>query len=196
MLRATDRVNTHRGAIFSLGLLTASAGLAWSQGRAPTDATLRNIIAMHWRRDMVAVLAPTTVAPTHGQQAAVRYGASGARGEAIYSFPAIFEIALPALRQALARGADAEHARLHAFFALLAHVDDTNVLYRGGPDAALHLKRGAADFMSAGGVFAVGWEGRAEKLHRWASLRRLSPGGCADLLAGAVFVDQWQNASE
>jgi len=194
MLRATGGVNTHRGAIFSLGLLTASAGLAWSQERAPSDASLRDIIATHWRRDIL--VAPVTAASTHGQQAAARYGASGARGEAIRGFPAIFEVALPALRHAMACGADAERARLHAFFALLAHVDDTNVLYRGGREAALRLKQGAVDFLAAGGVFARDWEGRAERLHHWASMRRLSPGGCADLLAGAVFVDRWQNADE
>ena len=192
MLRATRGVNTHRGAIFTLGLMTASTGLAWSQGRAPTDATLRDLIATYWRRELLAVPAPATAVPTHGQQMAARYGATGARGEAIRGFPAVFEVALPALRYAMTRGADAKCAHLHAFFALLAHVDDTNVLYRGGREAALRLKRGAAEFMAAGSVFAAGWDERAENLHRRTSIQGLSPGGCADLLAAAVFVDQWQ----
>ena len=194
MLRATGGVNTHRGAIFSLGLLTAAAGLASAQRTAPTDATLREIIATHWRRDLLAVLTPASGGPSHGQQVAASHGATGARGEAIGGFPAVFEVALPALRHAGARGAEGERARLHAFFALLAHVDDTNVLYRGGREAALQLKRGAADFMDVGSVFAEDWEERAVRLHRWSSLQRLSPGGCADLLAAAVFVDAWQTA--
>lgn len=194
MLRATVGVNTHRGGIFTLGLLTAAAGLAWARGGAPNDATLRNIIATQWRRELLAVPAPATVAPTHGQQVAARYGAAGARGEAIGAFPAVFEVALPALRYAMACGADTQRAQVHAFFALLAHIDDTNVLYRGGRVGALQLKRGAADFMVAGGVFAKDWEERALGLHRWSSLQRLSPGGCADLLAAAIFVDRWQAA--
>ena len=113
---------------------------------------------------MLAVLAPASVEPSHGQQVAARLGATGARGEAISGFPAVFEVALPALRDATARRANAERSRLHAFFALLAHVDDTNVLYRGGQEAALQLKRGAAGFMDAGGVFAEDWEARAESL--------------------------------
>jgi len=101
---------------------------------------------------------------------------------------------LPALRFAVSRGAGVPYAQLHALFALLARIDDTNVLYRGGPAAARRLKSGAADFLAAGSVFAADWEQRAEALHRWSSSVRLSPGGCADLLAGAVFVDQWQAA--
>ena len=194
MLQATGQINTHRGAIFALGVLVASAGLASSYGYPPSDTTLRNMIALRWRRDLVAVLAPAASGPTHGQQVAARYGASGARGEAIDGFPAVFDVALPALRFAMSRGADARCVQLHAFFALLARIDDTNVLYRGGTEAARRLKAGAADFLAAGSVFAADWEQRAERLHRWSSRVRLSPGGCADLLAGAVFVDQWQAA--
>lgn len=192
MLRATGQINTHRGAIFSLGLLVASAGLASSEGHPPNDTTLRNMIALNWRRELLRVPAPAASGPTHGQLVAARYGASGARGEAIDGFPAVFDVALPALRFAASRGAGARYAQLHAFFALLARIDDTNVLYRGGTAAAKRLKSAAADFLAAGSVFAADWEHRAEALHRWSSSVRLSPGGCADLLAGAVFVDQWQ----
>ena len=194
MLRATAQVNTHRGAIFTLGLLVAAAGLASSYGHPPNDTTLRNMIALNWRRELLKVPAPAASGPTHGQLVAARYGASGALGEAIDGFPAVFDVALPALRFAVSRGAGARYAQVHALFALLARIDDTNVLYRGGPAAARRLKSGAADFLAAGSVFAADWEQRAEALHRWSSSVRLSPGGCADLLAGAVFVDQWQAA--
>jgi triphosphoribosyl-dephospho-CoA synthase len=152
------------------------------------------MIALRWRRELLAVPAPDAAGPSHGQQVAARYGASGAHGEAIDGFPAVFDVALPALRFAMSRGAGARHAQLHAFFALLARIDDTNVLYRGGAEPARRLKAGAADFLAAGSVFAADWEQRAEALHRWSSSVRLSPGGCADLLAAAVFVDQWQAA--
>lgn len=192
MLEATGQINTHRGAIFALGLLAAAAGLVSSLGYVRSDATLREMIAQRWRRDLLAVLAPSTSAPSHGQQVAARYRTSGARGEAIDGFPAVFDVALPALRFATYAGAGPRRAQVHAFFALLARVDDTNVLYRGGPEAATRLKAGAADFLAAGSVFAADWERRAESLHRWSSGQRLSPGGCADLLAAAVFVDSWQ----
>jgi triphosphoribosyl-dephospho-CoA synthase len=190
MMAATRGVNTHRGAIFALGLISAAAGRVWAERGPWSDAALRDMLARSWRRGLLAV--PALSAPSHGQQVAARYGAAGARGEAIRGFPAVFEVALPALRDALARGADGERARLHAFFALLAAVDDTNVLYRGGRAALDQMQQGAAQFLAAGSVFADDWLQRAETLHRRCSRQRLSPGGCADLLAAAWFVHQLQ----
>jgi triphosphoribosyl-dephospho-CoA synthase len=123
---------------------------------------------------------------------AAQHGVAGARGEAIDGFRSVFAIALPALRNALARGADADSARTQAFFALLAGVVDTNVLYRGGVGALQRLQREAADFIAAGGVFAADWFARAESLHRRCAMEGISPGGCADLLAATIFVHAWQ----
>ncbi len=187
MLCATSGVNTHRGAIFALGLLCAAAGRALAEGRACDDAALREIIATQWRRDLIAVPAPRATA-SHGLQMAARYRASGARGEAIRGFPSIFDVALPALRDALGRGADPEQASVHAFFTLLTVVVDTNVLYRGGALALTRLQQGAAEFLARGSVFAHDWLSRAEALHRRCSETRISPGGCADLFAAAWFV--------
>ena len=196
MLRATGGINTHRGAIFTLGLFSAAAGRAWAESIACSDAALRAIVAERWRRELLAVPAPAAGVPSHGQQVAARYGVAGARGEAIRGFPAVFDIALPALRDALARGACQERARLHAFFALLAGVTDTNVLYRGGSEALDCLQVSAANFVAAGSVFAHDWLSRAEMLHRQCSVQRISPGGCADLLAAMWFVHQLQTGTQ
>jgi len=91
-----------------------------------------------------------------------------------------------------ARGADAQHALLHAFFVLLAETPDTNVLFRGGTEGLQFIQTQAADFLERGSVFETGWQARAESLHRRCSIQNLSPGGCADLLAAAWFVHQVQ----
>jgi len=192
MLRATGGVNTHRGAIFTLGLLSAAAGRAWICGGDASDAALRDVLLRDWHRDLIAVHASVATVPSHGQQVAARYRVAGARGEAVHAFPSVFEIGLPAMRDALARGAGMHRARLHAFFALAAEVDDTNVLFRGGATALDRVQKGAAEFIASGSVFADGWHDRAEMLHRECSRARVSPGGCADLLAAACFVHEWQ----
>jgi triphosphoribosyl-dephospho-CoA synthase len=97
------------------------------------------------------------------------------------------------LRLALARGADTQQALLHTFFALLAETSDTNVLFRGGAEGLMFVQTQAREFLECGSVFESGWQQRAESLHRQCSIQNLSPGGCADLLAAAWFVQQLQN---
>ena len=95
-------------------------------------------------------------------------------------------------RGALARGCDERHARVSAFFALLAHLEDTNLLHRGGAEGLAFVRRSAREFKDAGDVHASDALARAEAIHREFVVRRLSPGGSADLLAAAMFVHEIQ----
>jgi triphosphoribosyl-dephospho-CoA synthase len=192
MLRTTRGINTHRGAIFTHGILAAATGFAVARNIAPSDENLRAIVATNWSRDLRAIAVARAATPSHGQLMAARHGVTGARGEALQGFPSVFDIALPALRSALARGADTSKALLHTFFVLLAVTHDTNVLFRGGAEGLQFIQAQAQDFLGRGSVFAAGWQERAESLHRHCSARNLSPGGCADLLAAAWFVHQLQ----
>lgn len=192
MLRATRGINTHRGAIFTHGILAAAAGYAIARDIEPSDAILRAVVLEKWSPDLRAIAIAPSATPTHGQLMAARHGVAGARGEALQGFPSVFEAALPALRGALARGADTRLALLHTFFVLLAETLDTNVLFRGGAEGLQFIQAQAGDFLERGSVFATGWRQRALALHRECSAQRLSPGGCADLLAAAWFVHQLQ----
>lgn len=192
MLHATRGINTHRGAIFTHGILAAAAGRAAARNLALSDDNLRAIVTANWSRDLRAIAVAGTATPSHGQLMAARHGVTGARGEALLAFPSIFESALPALRSALARGTDTQNALLHTFFVLLAETTDTNVLFRGGAEGLRFIQTQAADFLERGSVFEAGWQQRVESLHRQCSIQNLSPGGCADLLAAAWFVHQLQ----
>jgi triphosphoribosyl-dephospho-CoA synthase len=191
MLAATGGINTHRGAIFALGLLCAAAARTRARGEIPDDATLRRVLIARWGAALMAAQR-SAVQTSHGMQASCRYGVGGARDEARRAFPAVFDVALPALRGALARGCDARHARVTAFFALLASMDDTNILYRGGADGLAFVRRRAREFRDAGDVHANDPLARAEAIHREFVARRLSPGGSADLLAATLFVHEIQ----
>ncbi|MBS6363384.1 triphosphoribosyl-dephospho-CoA synthase, partial [Burkholderia sp.] len=127
---------------------------------------------------------------SHGECVRRRYGVGGARREAADGFPAVYRIGLPALRRA-ARDVpgDPEAARVDACFALIAMLDDTNLLHRGGQAGLDFAQAAARAFMARGGVRANGWRERAASVHRGFVARRLSPGGAADLLAMSVFVD-------
>jgi len=184
MLARTGGVNTHRGAIFGLGLLCAAAGF---RDAYRTPGTLGSVVAARWG---VEILDGPIALHSHGSEVARRHGAGGARAQAAAGFPALYEVALPALSlgRTLAPG-DAEAARVQACLSLIASVEDTNLLYRGGPQGLAFARLQARRFLDEGGVGAAHWRARAASIHEAFVARRLSPGGCADLLAMALFAD-------
>jgi triphosphoribosyl-dephospho-CoA synthase len=184
MMGATGGVNTHRGAIFGMGLLCAAAGFRQRYGMS---GQLGAVVTHRWGAE---IMAGPVVLHSHGSAVARRHGAGGARGEAAVGFPSLYTIALPAL--AIGRRLapdDLEAARVHALMTLIAQVVDTNLLYRGGVEGLAHAQEQAASFLDAGGVAAADWRICAIAMHRDFVARRLSPGGCADLLAMALFVE-------
>jgi triphosphoribosyl-dephospho-CoA synthase len=185
MLDATGGINTHRGAIFGMGLLCAAAGARLS-GRAGGAKPLGAIVAQRWGRE---ISNGVVLLHSNGQRATRRYGVGGARAEAAEGFPAVYGIGLPALHEGsvLAPG-DAEAARVQACFALISALDDTNLLHRGGLSGLHFAQRAAREFLEAGGVGQAGWRDHALAVHRAFVARRLSPGGSADLLAMSLFV--------
>ena len=187
MLLATNGVNTHRGAIFSLGLLCAAAGRAHALGGAISAQALQAHLLIAWGEQLAAHTGPGP-AQSHGQVAALAHGASGAREEGALGLPSVFNIGLFALRRTLASGRSMRHARIDALFALMTHISDTNVVHRGGPQGAAIVRGEAQCFIDAGGSAADGWEAHALGIHRSFVERRLSPGGAADLLAASCLV--------
>ncbi|PHV06349.1 triphosphoribosyl-dephospho-CoA synthase MdcB [Janthinobacterium sp. BJB412] len=190
MLHATGGVNTHRGAIFSLGLLCAAAGRGAAQDMPLTPAALRAVLLIRWGDELAAHCGAIErpAASSHGMRAAALHAASGAREEGALGLPSVFDIGLPALRASLARGASMRHARVDALFALMAHVSDTNVYHRGGAEGARTVRAEAERFVALGGTGHPQWREAALDCHRLFVRRRLSPGGAADLLAASCLV--------
>jgi triphosphoribosyl-dephospho-CoA synthase len=187
MLRATGGINTHRGAIFSLGMLCAAIGRARAQGITPTAEALRAILLIRWGDDLAAHTRPAGV-ESHGVQVSILHAASGAREEGALGLPSVFEVGLPAIRRTLAAGRTMYNARIDALFALMAHLSDTNVFYRGGTQGAAIVKRQAAGFLAFGGTAHPDWQEYALGCHRTLIAEKLSPGGAADLLAATCLV--------
>ncbi|MBR0782192.1 triphosphoribosyl-dephospho-CoA synthase MdcB [Bradyrhizobium iriomotense] len=192
MVAATSGVNTHRGAIFGLGLLCAAAG-AKAGGLVDPRLPLGDVVARMWGD---SILDGPVLLHSHGSAARRRFRAAGARIEAAMGFPSVYRIGLPALRSARSVvPRDREAARVEACFALIASVEDTNLLHRGGLDGLRFAHDAARRFIASGGVCAPGWRARAQTIHESFVARRLSPGGSADLLAMTLFVDAHEGLS-
>ncbi len=180
MLMATSGVNTHRGAIFAIGLLCAAA----SEGHVSAEELRQRLLAS-WGEELQARVGID--APSHGQRAALGHRLRGARAEAAAGFPVLFEHAVPALRLALEVGLEARRAHLQAFFVAMAELDDTNLVHRAGLAGLGHARREARAFLDDGGAHAPDALARGERIHHDFVQRRLSPGGAADVLAAAIW---------
>ncbi|MEO5843284.1 MAG: triphosphoribosyl-dephospho-CoA synthase MdcB [Caldimonas sp.] len=188
MLRATAGINTHRGAIFTLGLLCAAAGRCLADRLPVVDSHLRGMLRATWGADLARRAAHAT--ESHGANAARRLGLRSAGREAADAFPVLFEIVWPSLRDASVKGLAPERARLQALFAAMAALEDTNLAHRGGLQALRDVQGAARQFLDAGGAAADDAQDRAWALHRELVQRNLSPGGAADLLAAACWLQR------
>lgn len=188
MLKATRGVNTHRGAIFSLGMLCATAGRARAQGTPTTPSALRAAMLIRWGEELAMHAAPAVPSSSNGLRVAARYAASGAREEGALGLPSVFEIGVPALLASRKRGAGMTHARIDTLFALMAHISDSNVYHRAGPQGAQTVRAHAQRFIDNGGTSNAEWQANALESHRVFVQQRLSPGGAADLLAASCLV--------
>ncbi|MBT2302100.1 triphosphoribosyl-dephospho-CoA synthase MdcB [Variovorax paradoxus] len=187
MLAATGGVNTHRGAIFMLGLLCAAAGAALSErGGVSHPDPLRDALRRHWGDALARRSERPPTLP--GGIAARRHGLRSASEEAALAFPVLFETALPALTGALARGLTPHRARLDTLFHIMAVLDDSNLAHRGGLAGLRYAQRAARQFLDRGGIARPEGLQEAQAIADDFVRRRLSPGGAADTLAAACWI--------
>ncbi|MFE4110992.1 triphosphoribosyl-dephospho-CoA synthase [Kosakonia sp. YIM B13611] len=183
MMAATGGVNTHRGAIWALGLLVSA--VAMSGGNAPAQ----DIAALAAKLAQL----PDDAAPklfSKGLRATHRYRVPGAREEAQQGFPHIIKLALPQLQHSRQRGSSEAQARLDALMAIMTSLSDTCVLSRAGLEGLEAMRHGASAVLQAGGVASkAGQQALAELDARMLALNA-SPGGAADLLAATLFLDR------
>ncbi len=185
MLVATGGVNTHRGAIFMLGLLCAAAGAV---GRRVSPEDLRAMLSKRWGDALAKRAERPSLLP--GGRAAQRYQLRSASAEAALGFPTLFEIASPSLRDGLARGLSRPQAQLDTLFTTMTVLDDSNLAHRGGLEGLRHAQQAAREFLAAGGAGRVDGQAAAAAMGRDFVRRRLSPGGSADTLAAACWLQR------
>jgi len=190
MLKATNGSNSHKGAIWILGLLISAATV-----HVEDEPKASRIVATAMETASFEDRgAPRLV--SHGDVAAKRYGVAGARGEARRGFPHVIDIGLPILRSKRASGATEHVARLDALLSIMSRLDDTCLLYRGGEEALVTAKAGAVAVESAGGSgTAIGRE-KLFRLDRRLLALGVSPGGSGDLLAATLFLDAVEREQE
>jgi len=190
MKRATGGVNTHKGYIFSLGILSAAYGRLFRNTELPGLAGV-----LEFTKDMTAKLGEDfsrsqAKEASHGEAVYAQTGIQGIRGEVSRGFPVVSEHALPLFRRMLKEGYSLNDAGIAVILKLMAHTEDTNIIHRGGAEALGTIQEDLRSFFASGPA-DMDMETIREKaaaLDREFIFRNISPGGCADLLGTTFFL--------
>ena len=197
MLDATGGVNTHKGAIFTLGTVCGALGRLWQADEPCADPariaqTGAQLCAEAVSADF-ADMEKRGAGRTAGERLYLGSGLRGIRGEVAAGLPSVLQTGLPVLEACLAEGMNRNDAGVVALLHLIARGEDTNMIKRGGTSLARETARrirGMLDENSRPSMDCV---------REWDAFfirNRLSPGGCADLLAVSYFLHDWRQQNQ
>lgn len=177
MLSATGGVNTHKGAIFSMGLVCGALG------RLDREVWRKPETVLSEAADMARGLSARDFsgdAQTAGERFFVQYGIKGVRGEAEAGFPTVLQYGLPVLEAGLSAGKSPDVAGAAALLSILIHTHDTNMLARSDRETESAIRALVRDVLDA---VPYPDAGVLRKLDAMFTGQNLSPGGSADLLS-------------
>jgi len=175
MLDVTGGVNTHKGMVYSMGLLVSGMGRTLAD---ESEAGAENIYEQAIKN--AADLARADIA---GRD-------FGATKEACEGFPnAVYSAERLGIYK---HRHEVNQAAALALIDSMARLDDTNILRRGGAEGLAFVREEASRVAAMPEVDRLK---AAKELDDEMIKRNLSPGGSADMLALAFLLDTWKRIS-
>lgn len=187
MFNATNNVNTHKGAIFSLGIWVTAIAYSTKDGSA-TMTEVRRVIQRMVEGLIEKDLASNRVATTAGEQQFQTYQLTGIRGEAVNGFPGVAEVAVPFLQ---ATFGTMTQRLLDTLMKIAATLEDSTLIKRAKtPDVLAEIKEWTSIYFKLGGSHTEEGMKYLYDLDRVFIERNLSIGGSADTLILTIFIGQ------
>ncbi|MBD5217297.1 MAG: GNAT family N-acetyltransferase [Bacteroidales bacterium] len=183
MLSVSGGVNTHRGALFSLGIAVAAAARLIAKRVLLNDMNLRAEIAV------IAEALPASkgeVRESNGQEVIRKYHIKGAHKNACEAYPQLFDEWLPEYTRMRREGIS--HPLHRLLLLIIASLEDSNAYHRAGSEGADFAHKAARECLDN---FS---EENLERLDREFTQRNISAGGAADMLALTIFIYSLLNA--
>lgn len=199
MFEATKGINTHKGIIFSMGLLLAALGRLLREEQIDGDrmpalnpkatdrifSVIMGITEGLVSKDFADIHQKSVL--THGERLYLKHGFTGIRGEAEKGYPVLRDEVLPYLRDRKEK-LSYEATLLEVLFLLMMHVEDSNIVTRGGIESLRYVRREAEKFLADGGMKQENAYEKIQIMNEAFIRRNLSPGGAADLLSLAIVL--------
>ena len=187
MFNATNNVNTHKGAIFSLGIWVTAIAYATKDGTA-TMTEVRRVIQRMVEGLIEKDLSSNRVATTAGEQQFQTYQLTGIRGEAVNGFPGVAEVAVPFLQTTFGT---MTQRLLDTLMKIAATLEDSTLIKRAKtPDVLAEMKEWTSIYFKLGGSHTEQGMKYLYDLDRLFIERNLSIGGSADTLILTIFIGQ------
>lgn len=188
MYKATGGVNTHKGLIFNMGILSAAAGACI---RTYGHVTVRHLMETEQamvRDTLIKEVEEMNRFSSNGERNLRKYGTMGARGEAISGYASVCKVSLPVMIKGIKEGREWNRIKLETLFTLMSCVDDSNIIARHDPGVLLKVQETAREFLKAGGAYRDVSIDILKRVDEDFIKRNISAGGCADLLAVTIFI--------
>lgn len=189
MLNATRGINTHKGAIFSLGLMSAAAAYTYINEKSFNYKSICNYVGKLTEAIFDLDFQDKEAKnKTSGLTYYYSHGITGIRGEVKLGLPTISNDAYPYFVQLIDGGESLNNAAVNVLLKIIINCEDTNLLSRGGLEGINYAKTMARETLEAGGVLNKEGMLKLQKMDEEFIRRRLSPGGAADLLSCTLML--------
>lgn len=194
MLSATNGVNTHKGALFSMGLAVVAAAHEERKIAANEEQILKErnggedvLVSLQTTIKALAASFPDTNG-THGSKAKLlskgTTAIKGALDNAREGYEMLFAEWLPFY---IERRKERDAYTLHkTLLRIMCDLDDTNVIYRTDLATAEEVKQEARALLDNFSEAAL------KDMDRHYTTRNISPGGAADMLSLTIFIGSIQ----
>ena len=183
MYQATGGINTHKGMIFSMGLVCLAVGKLLAENKEISLDDVCHYVKKYTeglcKNDYSQAKEPDEL--TNGEKLYKASGVLGARGEAEAGFPTIRQVSYPIMKEYYESGMEHNLVMVRTLLYMMSVLDDTNVLKRSGVDGASYVKKRSKELISASLDEIKSFDEELIKMN-------ISPGGYADLLAVTRFI--------
>lgn len=185
MLKATKGINTHKGIIFSIGLIAVAAGIIYAQNREFSINSIEICIKISEIAKGITKreLQEKQCNKTYGEKLYKKYKVKGIRGEVESGFLTVRKHGLPLFRKLSERKICLNDILVQVLLNLMMHSEDTNVIGRHDLDTLNYVKNRAQKALELGGMLTEEGKKEIHKMDKDFIERNISPGGAADLLA-------------
>lgn len=189
MFEATNGVNTHKGMIFLIGILTAAvAKVVYEKGDFQRIQYILSEMCEDILDDFKDIHKKDKL--TNGEKLYLEFGFTGIRGEVKSGLPIIFKEILPQYLSSSLKGHD---LYAHTLLKLMSKVDDSTIVHRQSIDKLNEIKSKSIEILDLGGLETLEGTKAALEFEKKCIKDNVSPGGSADLLASIIFLGQVKN---